>query len=326
MQRRSFLANTGAGLATLLGTSQLPHAAHGDEPAAPTDKPADTSAETATDAPEDALRQFKLKYAPHFGMFRHLAGPDLVDQLKFAHDQGFTAWEDNGMMRRPPKEQERLASAMRDLGMTMGVFVAEANFRGKTFVTKDKEAHAKVLKKIDSAIETAKRVNAKWVTVVPGAYDNGLEWDYQTANCVDLLKRCCEKLEPHGLVMVLEPLNWWTNHAGVFLSKIPQAYLICRAVGSPSCKILFDIYHQQITEGNLIPNIDHAWNEVAYFQCGDNPGRKEPGTGEINYRRVFGHLHSKGFAGVMGMEHGNSRRGPEGEQAVIDAYIAADDF
>ena len=63
--------------------------------------------------------------------------------------------------------------------------------------------------------------------------------DYQTANCIELLKRCCEILEPHDLVMVLEPLNWWTNHPGCFLHKIPQAYQICKAVDSPSCKILF---------------------------------------------------------------------------------------
>jgi hydroxypyruvate isomerase len=87
---------------------------------------------------------------------------------------------------------------------------------------------------------------------------------------------------------------------------------------------LFDIYHQQITEGNLIPNIDRAWDEIAYFQIGDNPGRQEPTTGEINYRNVFKHLHGKGFTGIVGMEHGNSQRGREGERAVIDAYVAAD--
>jgi hydroxypyruvate isomerase len=132
--------------------------------------------------------------------------------------------------------------------------------------------------------------------------------------------------EPHELVMVLEPLNWWANHPGLFLHKIPQAYEICRAVDSPACKILFDVYHQQIQEGNLIPNIDLAWDEIGYFQTGDNPGRKEPGTGEINFRNVFKHLHGKGYTGIVGMEHGNSKPGKKGDQAVIAAYRAADDF
>jgi hydroxypyruvate isomerase len=80
--------------------------------------------------------------------------------------------------------------------------------------------------------------------------------------------------------------------------------MICKAVGSPSCKILFDMYHQQITEGNIIPNIDRAWAEIGYFQTGDNPGRKEPTTGEMNYRNIFRHIHGKGYTGIIGMEHG----------------------
>jgi hydroxypyruvate isomerase len=143
---------------------------------------------------------------------------------------------------------------------------------------------------------------------------------------IDNLRFAAELCEPSGLVMVLEPLNAWRDHPGLFLTKIPQAHMICRAVNSPSCKILNDLYHQQITEGNLIPNLDLGWSETAYIQVGDNPGRREPGTGEINYRNVFRHLHAKGYTGIVGMEHGNSMGGKEGERAVIDAYAAADDF
>jgi len=271
-------------------------------------------------------KSFQLKYAPHFGMFRHSAGDELVDQIRFAADQGFTAWEDNGMKGRPVETQDEIAREMGRLGMTMGVFVAHADFGKVTFAGDDQAAWNAVLEDIRGSVDVAKRTNAKWMTVVPGRYHQGLEWDYQTANCVELLKRCCEILEPHALVMVLEPLNWFANHPGVFLHKIPQAYQICRAVASPSCKILFDIYHQQVTEGNLIPNMDRAWDEIAYLQVGDNPGRNEPGTGEINYRNVFHHAHGKGFAGVVGMEHGNSQPGKAGEQTVIDAYRAADAF
>ncbi|MCA9115420.1 MAG: TIM barrel protein [Planctomycetaceae bacterium] len=270
--------------------------------------------------------RFQLKYAPHFGMFRHLAGDDLVDQVKFMADQGFTALEDNGMRRRPVELQEQIAREMTRLGMTMGVFVATADFGNPTFASGKADFADKVLEDIRDSVEVAKRVNAKWVTVVPGKFDHRLPMGYQTANVVDLLRRCAEICEAASLVMVLEPLNHWANHPELFLHQIPQAFQICRAVDSPSCKILFDIYHQQITEGNLIPNIDQAWNEVAYFQIGDNPGRKEPGTGEIHYRNIFRHIHEKGFKGVLGMEHGNSKPGADGEQAVIDAYVAHDQF
>jgi len=269
---------------------------------------------------------FKLKYAPHFGMFKHLGGEDEIDQLKFAADQGFTAWEDNNMKGKPVKLQEKIAKTMQQLGMQMGVFVATASFNEVTFARKDQQIWDKVLTDIRESVDVARRVNAKWMTVVPGLFDQKLVWDYQTANCIELLKRCCEILEPHNLVMVMEPLNHHANHPGLFLYQSPQAYLICRAVNSPACKILFDIYHQQISEGNLIPNIDMCWDEIAYFQIGDNPGRKEPGTGEINYSNIFKHLYEKKFTGIMGMEHGNSRQGKEGEQAMIDAYIDADSF
>ena len=270
--------------------------------------------------------RFKLKYAPHFGMFKEHAGNDFVAQLEFMRDEGFVALEDNSMAKREADDQERIAKAMERLGIEMGVFVAQADFQQITFCSDKPEVRERIEKDMRIAVEVAKRVDATWCTVVPGAFDPGLEWDYQTANVIENLKRAAAICEPHDLVMVLEPLNAWANHPGLFLTRVPQAYLICQAVGSPSCKILDDLYHQQITEGNLIPNMDRAWDEIAYFQVGDNPGRKEPTTGEINYRNVFFHIHSKGFDGIVGMEHGNASPGKEGERAVIDAYAWCDDF
>lgn len=277
----------------------------------------------ASTSPKSA---FKMKYAPHFGMFKHHAGNDLVDQILFAADQGFTAWEDNGMKGRAAQTQERIANAMGQRGMQMGVFVAHTiSWREANLASGSSEAREQFLKEIGESVEVAKRVNATWMTVVPGHVDLRLDMGYQTVNVVEALRRASEILQPHGLVMVLEPLNPM-NHPGLFLKKIPQAYEICRAVDSPACKILNDLYHQQITEGNLIPNIDAAWDEIAYFQIGDNPGRKEPTTGEINYRNVFKHIHEKGFTGVLGMEHGNMTPGKEGEAALIEAYRQVDSF
>ncbi len=268
---------------------------------------------------------FKLKYAPSLGMFREHAGKDPLDQLKFMADQGFRAMFDNGLMRRPVQIQEAISKQMARLNMTLGPFVAYADFRTKSFVTQDKDIQKMLAQRMKDAVETAKRTHAKWTLVVPGRYDESLEWDYQTANVVENLKRCVEICESAGLVIVIEPLNPW-NHPGLFLTKIPQAYQICRAVNSPYCKIVNDLYHQQITEGNLIPNIDRAWDEIASFHLGDSPSRKEPSTGEINYKNIFKHLHNKEYDGVLCMEHGKSKPGREGEKAVIAAYRACDDF
>lgn len=270
------------------------------------------------------LNSFSMHYAPHFGMFKHSAGDDLVDQLNFAADQGFAAWEDNGMKGRSTDTQDRIANAMAQRDMRMGVFVAHTIFwREPNLASGNADHREQFLKEIQESVEVAKRVNATWMTVVPGFVDLRLDMGYQTAHVIESLRRACDILEPHGLVMVLEPLNPH-NHPGLFLTKIPQAYEICRAVDSPSCKILNDLYHQQITEGNLIPNIDAAWDEIGYFQIGDNPGRKEPTTGEINYQNVFSHIREKGFEGILGMEHGNMHPGEEGEMTLIQAYRSVD--
>ena len=272
----------------------------------------------------EAPRTFKLKYAPHFGTFRHHAGEDHVAQLEFMRAEGFTAFEDNGMMGRPVADQERIGKALERLGMTMGVFVISAFRNGDVWAsTGKKELVDQFVAGCRTAVDVAKRVNAKWMTVVPGNFERGLPIGVQTANVIDALRRGAEVLEPHGLIMVLEPLS---DTPDLFLRTGDQAYEICRAVNSPSCKILYDMYHIQRNIGHIIPVMDLIWSETAYLQVGDNPGRKEPGTGEMNYRNIFKHVHAKGFTGVVGMEHGNSLPGKEGERALINAYIEADHF
>lgn len=284
-----------------------------------------TAAESKNPIPMQS-KPFQLNYGPHFGMFQNHAGPDPIDQLKFAAGEGFRAWEDNGMRGRPAAEQEKIGKAMRDLNITMGVFVVnDIDWTNPTLTTGRKEHLDRFVQNCRDSVDVAKRCGAKWMTVVPGTCDLRQDVGYQTANVVEALRVGAEIFEPHGLVMVLEPLNF-RDHPNLFLNKIAQAFEICRAVDSPSCKILFDIYHQQIHEGNIIPNIDRAWSEVAYFQIGDNPGRREPTTGEINYKNVFKHIHAKGFKGVMGMEHGNAKPGKDGERALIEAYRSVDSF
>lgn len=282
---------------------------------------------------------FNLNYAPGFRHFQNSAGKDPIDQIKFMHDNGFRSIEDNGMMNRDPALQQKIGYELARLNMTMGVFVTGFGMyslmmtsnimgdknRGKGISVDPTAVRAKLKKTCEQALETQKRVNAKWTTVVLGAHNANLNDDYQFSNVVDNLKYCSELFEPHGLVMVLEPLNYM-NHPGVYLKTVPQAYAICKAVGSPSCKILNDLYHQQIEIGNLINNIDRAWDETEYIQVGDVPGRNEPTTGEINYRNVFKHLYDKGYKGIVGMEHGNSVKGIEGEQRLIRAYREVDDF
>ncbi|MEA5138340.1 hydroxypyruvate isomerase family protein [Arcicella rigui] len=309
MKRRDFTKNiiAGTGLAT------LPSIAKASENTAHSN----TTAQPA----------FKLKYAPHFGMFENSAGKDEIDQLKFMHEMGFRALEDNGMMGRSPELQTKIGDTMAKLGMSMGVFVIDGGENWKTSLTTGKQVHKDVfVNTCKKALETAKRCNAKYMTIVPGYFERNLPMGLQTANVIDAFRRGAEIFEPHGLVMVMEPLS---DNADLFLRHSDQSYLICKAVNSPSCKILFDMWHMQRNEGRMTQHIDWVWDEIAYFQIGDEPGRKEPTTGEVNYKSLFKHIHEKAKATnrgefIFGMEHGNSVAGKEGEMKVIEAYRVSD--
>ena len=270
--------------------------------------------------------KFNLNYAPHFGMFKHSAGEDLIDQLNFMADEGFTAFEDNNLKKRSISDQNKIASTLTKRNLRMGVFVAHSIYwKEPNLASGNIDKREEFLKEIRESVEVAKRVNAKWMTVVPGYKDLRLKDSYQQTNVIDSLKYACDILEPYDLTMVLEPLNF-RNHPGLFLTESPQAFEICKAINSKSCKILLDIYHQQIQEGNLIPNIDLCWDEISYFQIGDNPGRNEPTTGEINYKNIFKFIYEKGFKGILGMEHGNSIKGKIGEKQLIESYKSVDNF
>jgi hydroxypyruvate isomerase len=301
MKRRSFITRSLA--ASAFAFTQFPSIAGSESPA---EKP------------------FRMNYAPHDGMFKNSGGADFIDQIKFMADQGFKAIEDNGLLKRSVADQEKIGKTLSQLGMTMGVFVIDGGDNWKVSLTTGKSEFIDNFKKTCVAsVETAKRVNAKWATVVPGFFDRTIPLDIQTAHVIEGLRVGAGILEPAGLAMVLEPLS---DTPELFLRNSYQTYMICKAVKSPSCKILFDIYHMQRNEGNLINNIDLCWDEIAYFQIGDNPGRKEPTTGEINYKNVFKHIYDKGYRGVMGMEHGNSKPDKAGEAAVISAYREVDGF
>lgn len=263
---------------------------------------------------------FSLKFAPHPGLFVASAGDDLLAQIEFAREQGFTAWEDNSLMGRPAEVQQAVGDKLKELGMSMGVFVTYANFNESHWVEKTTELEQNLRNLCKRAVECATRCGAKWTTIVPGTSNERIRDGYAFVHVVELLQIVAEEFAESNLVAVLEPLNP-IDHPNCWLKEISQAFAVCKAVGSANVKILDDMYHQQITEGELIRNFDLARSEIAYLQIGDNPGRKEPGSGEINYKNICKHLKSSGFDGIIGMEHGNSQHGSvAGEQHLIEAY------
>ena len=305
MERRNFLKQNMLATGALLGSTSLLAS-----------KASKTNIEN--DAP------FKCNYAIHDGMFRNIAGPDFIEQIKYAHSIGFRSIEDNGMMGRKPEMQQKIGDTLASLGMNMGVFVIAFSSNDQINLTTGSQIwRDKFIQSCKESVEVAKRCNAKWMTVVPGNFERRLPIDIQTANVIEGLRPGVDILEKNNLVTVLEPLS---DTPDLFLRRTDQTYAICKAINSPSCKILFDMYHMQKNEGNIINNINHCWSEIGYFQIGDNPGRNEPGTGEMNYKNIFKHIHNKGYKGILGMEHGISLPGKEGEMALVKAYRDSDNF
>lgn len=310
MQRRQFLQQSVlAGAAAVTGTTAMAG-----------------SNKTGEIQTSHAEPVFKMNYAIHHGMFRNHAGDDFIEQIKFGHTHGFRAVEDNGMRGRDKAYQERIGATLKDLGMTMGVFVAhDIDWQRPSLTTNDKAIREKFLTQIKESVDVAKRCGAKWMVVVPGLVNHNMHLAYQKVNVMESLRRAADILAKENLTLLLEPLNF-RDHPSQVLPDIPNIYEMVKSVNSPGCKMLFDVYHVQIHSGNLIPNIDLSWDETVYVQLGDNPGRKEPTTGEINYKNIFKHLTSKGYKGLLGMEHGNSIPGKEGEVALIKAYREVDNF
>jgi hydroxypyruvate isomerase len=270
---------------------------------------------------QDPIKPFKrdwnMRYAPRLDW-----GPgSLIERVERVAKYGFKGVEFNWLARKTMSEITALRKRLDQLDVKMGVFVANGN--GRKLTTPD--GRGALLKDLDHTLEVHKVIGNNFCTTLTGNLLKGIPRAKQKQALIDNLKAAADKLEGSELTLVVEPLNP-LNHRGYFLVTSPEAHEIMKAVGSKHVKILFDIYHQQISEGNLIHNIRKYWDEIAYFQVGDVPGRKEPLTGEINYRNVFKAIYDKGYRGFLGMEHGLSKRGAAGIHKCFESYRWCDSW
>jgi hydroxypyruvate isomerase len=235
------------------------------------------------------------------------------------------AFEYNGLPNHSMEEIQQFRKKREELGMAMGVFVVNRGGWRPTSLP-DKSGHGRFLEDVRRGIEIHRAMGNECATVTSGLRVPHLTFAQQTQNCIEGLKRAAELVEKTKMVLVLEPLNEKVDHAGYFVVYSEHAGEIIGGVNHPQVKILFDMYHQQISEGNIINHIDQYWDLIGYFQTGDVPGRREPYTGEMNYQNIFRHIYRKGYKGLLGMEHGMSAQGAEGFRKLVDAYRQADNF
>ena len=162
------------------------------------------------------------------------------------------------------------------------------------------------MRELNLSIDAAKKIDTKRLVVLTGNELGGMPRSEQMANAVSVLREVAPVLEKNGITVVVEVLNTYVDHAGYFLYYVRDGAELVDRVGSPNVKILFDIYHVQIMEGNLISNIRANIDRIGHFHVGDVPGRHEPGTGEINYRNVFKAIYDLGerYQGYVALEYG----------------------
>ncbi len=270
---------------------------------------------------------FKLKFAPHIGltsledgMFINHAGKDPISQIQFIASQGFVGIEDNFMKIRPVEQQIAIAQELKKNGMQLGSFVHNTTtWQDATLVSEPSEVRSIILKEIRETIEVAKRVNGKYLTLLSGRSHPTMERQYQKANFIQNLRVIAEEAEKASLILGLEAING-KEFPGTFITKVTDAYEIVKAVNSPSIKLTFDMYHVQIENGNVINNFDKTFDEIAYIHIADNPGRSEPGTGEVNFENILKYIYKSGYKGFIDMEHISTIPGKEGENNILNIY------
>lgn len=183
----------------------------------------------------------------------------------------------------------------------------------------DPANHQAFVESMHGAVEIAHQLDAPMFTVVGHQALAEFSQAQSVANLSRALERVAPILEDAGKTLILEPFNP-VDHQGHFLNGSADALAICRSIGSAFVKINWDLYHMQLTEGNLVANLRDGMDQIAYVQVADVPGRHQPGSGELNYRFIFSALDDMGYAGPIGLECWPADK--DEQQAIVDIIAA----
>jgi hydroxypyruvate isomerase len=273
---------------------------------------------------------FTMRYAAHLGFqsrdkplfLETLGTTDPVAHIAYAADQGFAGIEDNLLGGRDEREQSLIGEALSRHGLEMGCFVASVNPAKKSWVTYNDTSVAEIDAEIAKAIEIAKRVNGRYLTVAPAA-DAAVPFSFQVATVLRHLRRVADRCERAGVMLCIEQINQY-GLPGMLLQHIADAYAVVKAAASPAVKLLFDFNHVQMMDGNLVANFERCQDEIAILQIADMPRRRELGLGEVNWPNVLRAVRDRGYKGLIEYEVVPSQPGREGEQAALAALRRVD--
>ncbi|MGE4618786.1 MAG: TIM barrel protein [Planctomycetota bacterium] len=236
----------------------------------------------------------KTRFAVNIEMWGLGGGPH-HDRIRAAAKLGYPAVE---MWPWRGKNLDEIVKACDETGVEVAQFTAWGFSPGMN----DPKNHDRMEKEVAASLETAKKIKARKMTVIAGNDQPGMTQQQMHENVIVGLKRLAPLAEDAGVMLILEPMNIRVDHKGHCLYGSPDAVRICREVNSPMVKINWDLYHMQITEGDLCRRLREGWDQVGYLQLADNPGRREPGTGEIQYSRVFKEAWNLGYRDYVGLE------------------------
>ena len=268
--------------------------------------------------------RFGRNYAPHLGLFRHHAGADPLEQIRFLAGEGFRSLEDTGLRAKPLALQRQMGRELTRRGLSLACFTGVADFGRPTFASGRPDLRQAVLRDLRLAIEAADRVGARQLSIVPGKRDAALNARTQRQHAIELLHSCADVCELREVTLLLEPIEYGPGHSRLFLRSARDAAALCRSVGRSSCRVLIDVYQQAVVGEDVPCLLADVSDVLGHVQLGDYPGRKEPGSGELDFRKILATLDVVGYRGALGMEHGTTLAGRTGERAVIDAYCALD--
>ncbi len=244
-------------------------------------------------------------------VFRN-SGLSFLDAVRRSGELGYGAVEFWGWT-------DKNLGALRTLKEELGLRVA--SFCAKHGNLVDPNERDTFLGGLRESVETARVLDCQNLIVTVGQALPDVPRERQTRSIVEGLRAAAPILEEAGVTAVVEPLNTLVDHRGYFLEKSTEAFAIVGDVGSPSVKVLYDIYHQQISEGNLIPTIQANIERIGYFHIADHPGRGEIGTGEIHFRNVLEAIRNTGYDGFVGLEYMAKGAADEGLKNFRSAYV-----
>lgn len=195
------------------------------------------------------------------------------------------------------RDMDRLARICRELGMEVAGFACDT---GGPLVAPG--SAQRIMAPLQDTLATARKLGCRQIIAQVGNELQDISRAQQHDNCVEAFRAAAPLCEDAGVTLSIETLNVLVDHKGYYLATSEEGFRMVDAVASPNVRLLFDIYHQQITEGNLIANITTNIEKISHFHVADVPGRHQPGTGEINYRNVFRSIAATGYTGLLGLE------------------------